>query len=166
MSSDVVKNSQVNVQSPINNPVLQNSAAGFLQGLYPPAGASLGTQTLRNGTSVAAPLNGFQLIPVNGIQSVAGSTGNDNSVWLQGQTGCYNAIVSSNNYFYSNDFADVLASSAGFYQSILPVINETFDSNDDTFKNAYESESRPQILNTSSPLTSDSIRPHQPCYDS
>jgi len=51
ISSDLVKNSQLSVQAPVDT-VLQNSAAGFLQGLYPPVGATLGTQTLANGTHV------------------------------------------------------------------------------------------------------------------
>src|ERR1700761_1506521 len=51
ISTDLVKNTQLNVQSPVDT-VLQNSAAAFLQGLYPPVGATLGTQKLANGTSV------------------------------------------------------------------------------------------------------------------
>ena len=64
ISTDVAANSQLNVQAPVDD-VLQNSAAGFLQGLYPPVGATLGSQKLANGTTVEAPLGGFQLISVN-----------------------------------------------------------------------------------------------------
>ncbi|CZR63309.1 uncharacterized protein PAC_13206 [Phialocephala subalpina] len=45
--------------------VLQNSATGFLQGLYPPVGATLGSQSLANGSSIEAPFDGYQLIPVS-----------------------------------------------------------------------------------------------------
>jgi hypothetical protein len=117
--------------------VLQNSAAGFLQGLYPPVGAALGSAKLVNGSSVEAPLNGFQLIPVNAVASGANS---ENSAWLQGQSGCNNVIVSSNNYFYSPEYLNKLNSTASFYQSVLAVINGTFTSATDTFKNASTSQ--------------------------
>ena len=136
ISSDLVKNSQLSVQAPVDT-VLQNSAAGFLQGLYPPVGATLGTQTLANGTHVEAPLGGFQLIPVNAIASAASSANSENSQWLQGQSGCNNAIVSSNNYFFSEEYMTELNKTLNFYHSVLPVINGTFTLAQDNFKNAY-----------------------------
>ncbi|KAE9381391.1 histidine acid phosphatase-like protein [Stipitochalara longipes BDJ] len=136
ISSDIVKNSQLSVQAPVDT-VLQNSAAGFLQGLYPPVGATLGTQKLANGTSVEAPLGGFQLIPVNAVASAASGANSENSQWLQGQSGCNNAIVSSNNYFYSQEYMAELNSTMDFYHGVLPVINGTFSLAQDNFKNAY-----------------------------
>jgi hypothetical protein len=139
ISPELVKNSQLSVQAPVDN-VLQNSAAGFLQGLYPPVGATLGTQKLANGTSVEAPLGGFQLIPVNAVASAASGSNSENSAWLQGQSGCNNAIVSSNNYFFSQEYMTELNSTMDFYHSVLPVINGTFSWAQDNFKNAYLSE--------------------------
>jgi hypothetical protein len=138
ISSNLVKTSQLNVQAPVDT-VLQNSAAGFLQGLYPPVGATLGSQTLANGTSVEAPLNGYQLIPVQTVTSASSGANSENSAWLQGQSGCADAITSSNNYFFSQEYMTLLNSTKSFYQSILPVINTTFTSEQDTFKNAYSS---------------------------
>ena len=140
ISSALVKNSQLSVQAPVDT-VLQNSAAGFLQGLYPPVGDVLGTQSLANGTNVTAPMNGFQLIPVNAVASASSSSNSENSAWLQGSSGCGNAVVSSNNYFISDEYMEKLNSTAAFYQNILPVINGTFTAATDTFKNAYTSES-------------------------
>jgi len=139
ISPDIVKNTQLSVQAPVDT-VLQNSAAGFLQGLYPPVGATLGTQKLANGTSVEAPLGGFQLIPVNAIASAASGSNSENSAWLQGQSGCNNAILSSNNYFFSQEYMTELNSTMDFYHSVLPVINGTFNLAQDNFKNAYLSE--------------------------
>ncbi|CAD6448243.1 1700ed55-f897-4021-baa5-dd650d11d17f [Sclerotinia trifoliorum] len=136
ISSDIAKASQLNVQAPVDN-VLQNSAAGFLQGLYPPVGATLGSQTLANGTSVEAPLGGFQLIPVNAVSTASSSANSESSTWLQGSSGCGNAITSSNNYFYSDEYTRLLNSTKSFYQGILPVVNTTFSSATNTFKNAY-----------------------------
>jgi hypothetical protein len=138
ISSNLVKTSQLSVEAPVDT-VLQNSAAGFLQGLYPPVGTVLGSQELANGSSIEAPLGGYQLIPVNAVASASSSSNSENSAWLQGQSGCNNAIVSSNNYFYSEAYNNTLSSTKAFYQSILPVINGTFTSATDTFKNAYSS---------------------------
>lgn len=136
IASNIVKTSQLTVEAPVDT-VLQNSAAGFLQGLYPPVGAT--NQTLANGTKVEAPNNGFQLIPVNAVQSASTGANSENSAWLQGQSGCGNAIVSSNNYFSSAEYLQKLNSTMSFYKSILPVINGTFTSATDSFKNAYTS---------------------------
>lgn len=144
IATDVVKTSQLSVEAPVDV-VLQNSAAGFLQGLYPPVGTTLGTQTLANGSSVEAPLNGYQLIPVNAVASASSGANSENSAWLQGQSGCNNAIVSSNNYFFSEEYLNKLSATKEFYSSILPVINQTFTAATDTFKNAYTGK---QALNT------------------
>lgn len=136
LNPDLVKLSQLNVQAPVD-PVLQPSAAGFLQGLYPPVGDALGSQQLANGTNVTSPMNGFQLIPVQVVTSAASTSNSENSAWLQGSSGCENAIVSSNNYFFSSEYMQKLNSTAAFYQSILPVINGTFTAATDSFKNAY-----------------------------
>jgi len=130
----------LSVEAPVDT-VLQNSAAGFLQGLYPPVGATLGSQTLANGSTVEAPLNGFQLIPVNAVASASSTTNSENSAWLQGASGCPNAISSSNNFFFSAEYQQKLNSTYDFYQSILPVINNTISSANDTFFNAYSSKS-------------------------
>jgi len=138
IAPSLVKNSQLSVEAPVDT-VLQNSAAGFLQGLYPPVGATLGSNQLANGTTVEAPLGGFQLIPVNAVASASSNANSENSAWLQGSSGCNNAIVSSNNYFSSPQYMQTLNSTGAFYQSILPVINSTFSSSQDSFKNAYTS---------------------------
>lgn len=129
--------SQLSVTSPKDG-VLHNSATTFLQGLYPPRGDA-GNETLANGKSVQAPLGGYQYIPVDAISDAATIEKAENNAWLQGNTGCTNAEVSSKAYFDSADFSKTAADSKDFYQSLLPVINSTFSSSDATFKNAYTS---------------------------
>ena len=63
INTDLVKQSQISVSAP-QDIVLMSSAQGFLQGLYPPVGSELGTQPLRNGSMVEAPMNGYQLITI------------------------------------------------------------------------------------------------------
>lgn len=128
-----VKQSQIAASAPLDN-VLWPSAQGFLQGLFPPVGTTLGSQTLGNGTIVAAPLDGYQIIP---IQTLTTGTSSEDSAWLQGASNCANAEVSSNNYFTSPEYMALLNSTQAFYSSILPTINTTFNASQATFSNAY-----------------------------
>lgn len=130
LNSNTVKLSQIAVTAPQDN-VLQSSAQGFLQGLYPPVET---TQTLRNGTVVSAPFGGYQIIPINLLTS---GTGSEDNGWLQDASGCANAQTSSNNYFLSKEYMDKLNSTRPFYQSLVPVVNRTFAANATNFKNAY-----------------------------
>lgn len=134
VNSDIVKQSQIAVSAP-DDTVLQNSAMGFLQGLYPPVGG-IGSQTLRNGTNVTAPMNGYQLIPVDLVSSGSGS---EDSSWLQSTSNCAKATISSNNFFDSEEYMNYLDSTMDFYHMLLPVINGTFNESVDNFKNAYTS---------------------------
>ncbi|KAK4963826.1 hypothetical protein LTR66_010796 [Elasticomyces elasticus] len=133
ISKDFVRLSQISVSAPADT-VLQNSAQGFLQGLYPPVGEALASQTLRNGTNVTSPLNGYQLIPV-GLVSTGG--GSEDNSWLQSASGCKAAISSSNNFFYSDDYTNLLSNTRNFYSALLPVVSATFNSGYMSFKNAY-----------------------------
>lgn len=135
MNTDIVKASQLTVTAP-SDTVLQNSATGFLQGLYPPVGDALGSQTLRNGTNVTAPLNGYQLIPIGLVTAGASE---ESSSWLQASTGCAAATLSSNEYFSSNEYTNLLASTQDFYNGLSGVINATFNSSQTSYKNAYTS---------------------------
>jgi hypothetical protein len=141
ISEDTVSLSQLSVTSPVDN-VLQSSAMGFLQGLYPPVQT---VQTLANGSDVSAPLSGYQLIPVNTIETGAGS---EDSSWLQDASSCANAKTSSNNYFSSAQYQNTLKASGDFYKSLVPVVNATLAADQVTFKNAYVGTYHPQYLST------------------
>ena len=133
LNSDIVLQSQIAVSAP-SDTVLQNSAQGFIQALYPAVGPQLGNETLANGSSVETPLNGYQLIPISIVSSGSGS---EDSSWLQSSTGCANSIISSNDYYTSADYNDLEKSTAGFYANITPVVNGTFSSSQINYKNAY-----------------------------
>lgn len=141
INSAEVLQSQIQASAPIDN-VLQNSATGFLQALYPAVGTSLSSQTLANGTTVSAPLNGYQLIP---LSTVVSGSGGENSDWLQSTSGCYKAELSSNEYFASTQYNDTLASTMSFYQQLLPILGPAgLNSTTATYDNAYISELRPK----------------------
>lgn len=133
ISADTVKQSQIAASSPYDN-VLMPSAQGFLQGLYPPVGEQLGSNTLRNKTVVQTPLGGYQLLPIQTIQTGQAS---ENSAWLQGQTGCANAATSSNDYLSSTEYNALLKSTNSFYQNFTDLTNSSFTNQTMTFKNAY-----------------------------
>ncbi|KAF2031422.1 phosphoglycerate mutase-like protein [Setomelanomma holmii] len=130
INQDLVKLSQISVTAPVDN-VLQNSAMGFLQGLYPPVQT---VQTLADGQSVQAPMDGYQLIPVNTLATGAGS---EDSGWLQDASSCNNAKISSNAFFNSKEYTDTLSSTKDFYASIVPSINNVISADQVTFKNGY-----------------------------
>jgi hypothetical protein len=133
LSSPTVKNAQLSVSAPLDT-VLLTSTEGFLQGFYPPVGVL--NDTLANGTVVTAPMNGFQLIPISIVSS---GTGSESNGWLQDASGCGNAVLSSNTYFSSAVYKNLLNSTQPFFTRIDPVVNATFASSAVTYKNAYSS---------------------------
>lgn len=139
LSSDIVALDQLSVTSSVDA-VLQNSAATFLQGLYPPTGTS---ETLANGTKVEAPLNGYQYIPVDAVEDAATAGKAESSAWLQGDSGCTNAEMSSNNFFSSKLYADTYSQSEDFYSRLLPVVESSMSEDEVNFKNAYSGAFRP-----------------------
>ena len=156
IAPDIVKQSQIAASAPLDD-VLMPSCLGFLQGLYPPVGSTLGSQKLGNGTVVQVPLNGYQIIPV---ATVTSGTGSEDSAWLQGSGNCAKALISSNNYFSSPEYMALENSTMGFYTSLEPVINSTFTAKQASYENAYTSKSpsllpslRPPLIQVSQYLT-------------
>lgn len=133
INADFVKQSQMTASAPTDT-VLQNSAMAFLQGVYPPVGQQRSTSTLRNGTVVQTPFNGYQLIPLQTIQTGAGS---EDSAWLQGTTSCYNAQLSSDSYYRSAQYMETLRRTQPLYDSIYPMVNQTFTQAQTSFRNGY-----------------------------
>jgi len=133
MNTDLVKEAQITISAPLDT-VLQNSALAFTQGLYPPVGPILGANTLRNGTVVQSPLNGYQLIPV---QLVSNGAGSEDSAWLQGAQGCANAEISSNSYFSTPEYMSTFNKTQSFYNGVAPMVNRTFTAQQTSYANAY-----------------------------
>lgn len=132
ISTDIVNLAQVTASAPQDN-VIDNSGEGFLQGLYPPIG-SISMETLRNGSIIEVPLNGYQLIPLSDVQSGSGS---EDNTWLQSTSSCSKAQVSSSDYSNSKSYESLLLTTRGLYQSLEPLVNETFSPSELSYKNAY-----------------------------
>lgn len=135
ISSDEVDLSQIAVQAPMDA-ILMTSAQAFLQGLYPPVGSQEESDTLRNGTTIYAPLDGYQLIPIYTSEHGGGS---EDQPWLQATSNCANALTSSNVYYSSQDHMDMLHKIDSFYKRLEPVVNGTFSGSQISFKNAFGS---------------------------
>lgn len=133
ISEPTVNTKQVTASTP-SDEVLQNSATGFLQGVYPPVGTSA-NETLRNSTTVQSPLNGYQLIP---LSTVSSGTNSEDSTWLQKASGCEAATASSKSFYKSALYNDLLESTKGFYTNLSPMLNSTFNESEMSFKNAYK----------------------------
>jgi hypothetical protein len=133
LSSESVALSQLDVTSPVDA-VLQNSALVFLQGLYPPTQQA---ETLANGSKIEAPLSGYQYIPIATVETAASDKHSESSAWLQGNSGCTNAEASSNAYLSSSQYDQTYKETEDFYQSLLPVIKNTYGKDEANFRNAY-----------------------------
>ena len=133
ISTDAVKLEQLATSAPPGDNVLQNSAQAFLQGLYPPIPQ---VETLRNGEKVQTPV-GLQLIPIADTNSAGPIL--ENTVWLQGASGCTNAVSSSSAYTSSPEYLSLLDSTSDFYKRLDPIIKGAYTGDDQSFKNAYAS---------------------------
>ena len=133
ISVDAVKLGQIAPSAPAGDNVLQNSAQAFLQGLYPPIQQ---VETLRNGKKVQTPIN-LQLIPVQATNQAGPIL--ENTIWLQGASGCTNAVISSSGYTSSAEYLSLLDSTNDFYKRLDPIISGAYSGDDQSFKNAYAS---------------------------
>lgn len=133
LNDQIVNYGEIEASAP-DDVVIQNSIIGFLQGIYPPVGADMSSQTLRNGTTIHAPMNGYQTIPVNEAKTGHNS---EDAAWLQSTHGCKKAKISGNSFYSSPLYHDLLDSTKAFYQSHSDILNSTFDESDMTFRHAY-----------------------------
>jgi hypothetical protein len=129
---------QLNAFAP-NSDVLQKSAMGFLQGLYPPLDGDVTYEDevqgseMANGTVEITPLDGFQYVIHDGID-----TNSPNNIWIQGDTSCPAYTNASNAYFDTEEFLSLNSSTFDFYQSLYPLVEGAFTKEELNYGNAYE----------------------------
>jgi len=128
--------SQIYASAP-DQKILLNTATAFLQGFYPPSGSLRvsGQQKLNNGTTSAAPLNGYQYVTLSGV-----NTNSPDTVWLKGADGCPAMTVASKDYKTSTEFKSQQAATKDFYAGFYPFLSGVFDYKPDmmTYANAYD----------------------------
>lgn len=115
MSVDILNNDQITVQT-LDKQYLISSAQAFMQGMYPPHalgnGSGLGDETglLADGTTVQAPLNGYQYATVQSFSPFA-----YNSIYIAGNQNCPQAKLESLQYTVSDRFQATKAASQDTY---------------------------------------------------
>ena len=114
-----------------NDNVLGLSAQVFLQGLYP-ASTSANTQTLANGTTESAPLNGYQYVLLNGIPADA-----PESIQIAGDQNCPVITAASKAYYNSTKFLAIQNQTQAFYNKFTPLISGDFTPSQIGFQSAY-----------------------------
>ena len=95
--------------------MLLNTAAAFLQGLYPPLGnldQELATQTLNNNMRITNPLGGYQYLVVHGENEDSPDT-----IWLKGDEECPAVAMSIEQHKESPTFKQRIDETRSFYQS-------------------------------------------------
>ena len=79
-------------------------------------------------------MDGYQLLP---ILPVSNGASNEDAAWLQSSSNCPLAEASGQNFYESAEYLSLLDSTQPFYDSIAPMIRQTFSSAQISYKNAY-----------------------------
>ena len=137
ISEDKGVNSQIYASVP-DQTVLLNTAAAFLQGLYPPLGnldQELATQTLNNNMRITNPLGGYQYLVVHGENEDSPDT-----IWLKGDEECPAVAMSIEQHKESPTFKQRIDETRSFYQSFSKQLDDVYDREqlDLSFTNAYD----------------------------
>lgn len=108
VSKDTYKAAQISAAAP-DQPILKTSGQAFLQGLYPPVVAF---ETLANGSSIEAPLSGFQYVPLTTVSEDSSET-----IWLKGDDGCPAYTSASSGWKTTAEVKALTESTKDFYLS-------------------------------------------------
>ncbi|EME88821.1 uncharacterized protein MYCFIDRAFT_3846, partial [Pseudocercospora fijiensis CIRAD86] len=131
ISEDTADFSQLWASAP-DQPVLFQTALNFMQGLYPPLGSNQ-AQVLANGTTIEAPLDGYQYIHIHGEDDKSPDT-----IWLKGDDECPAYEKASKSYRQSSDYLSLLDSTRNFYSQFSPLLSSILSGAQNlTYKNAY-----------------------------
>jgi prostatic aicd phosphatase len=105
--------------------ILFNSVTAFLQGFYPPVGTidvAANSEPLNNGSSSTPPLNGYQYVNIEGVD-----TNSPDTVWLKGTDGCPAITSAAATFANSKQYKALLASTKDFYASFWPYLSSVYD---------------------------------------
>ncbi|KAF9534528.1 histidine phosphatase superfamily [Crepidotus variabilis] len=116
IKNDLVDATQVKVRADAGGEggVIFNSAVSLLQGLYP-ATSDYNT-TLADGTTVTAPLSGYQTIPIESVEP-------DQDVSLEGWTSCTKFANATSKFYQSDAFKAKAAENKDFFTNLSPYLD-------------------------------------------
>ncbi|KXT05580.1 hypothetical protein AC578_3703 [Pseudocercospora eumusae] len=131
ISEDTADFNQLWASAP-DQPVLFQTALNFMQGLYPPLGSNK-AQVLANGTTIEAPLDGYQYIHIQGEDEKSPDT-----IWLKGDDECPTYENASKSYRQSPQYLSLMNSTRDFYSQFSPLLSDILGGDQNlTYKNAY-----------------------------
>ncbi|CAE6456962.1 unnamed protein product [Rhizoctonia solani] len=93
--------------------VIFDSAVALSQGVWPAANAF--NTTLANGTTVVAPLNGYQYAPIESVEP-------DTDISLEGWTECNTFATATSAFYNSTEFKEVSDANADFLASLRSIV--------------------------------------------
>jgi prostatic aicd phosphatase len=79
-------------------------------------------EPLNNGSTSTPPLNGYQYITLQGI-----NTNSPDTIWLKGADNCPAVTSAAASFANSTQFKDLLASTKTFYASFWPFLSSVYD---------------------------------------
>lgn len=120
ISEDQYVASQISANAP-DQGILLNTATAFLQGFYPPLqeiAPGLGAQKLNNGSASPSPLNGYQYVILDGVQ-----TNSPDTVWIKGSDSCPAFDQSSKSFAKSAVFLQRDLATRDFYRPFYNILS-------------------------------------------
>ncbi|KAG0704793.1 histidine phosphatase superfamily [Suillus ampliporus] len=116
ISTGLFNQSQVYIQADLGGEdgVIYDSCVSLTQGLWPVTPSN--NITLANGTTITAPLGGYQYIPIESVDP-------NLSVSLEGFTDCNTFTTHTTAFYNSSNFQEMAAQSASFLDSLPPYLN-------------------------------------------
>ncbi|VDC04591.1 unnamed protein product [Peniophora sp. CBMAI 1063] len=116
MNTGLVNDTQVVVRTDSGDEggVIYASANALLQGLFPPTDSA--NTTLSNGTTVTAPLGGYQYVPIDAVNSAI-------DVELEGFTSCNTYTTHVSEFYNSTFFSQKQNESTAFLESLPPYLD-------------------------------------------
>ncbi|EUC64991.1 histidine acid phosphatase-like protein [Rhizoctonia solani AG-3 Rhs1AP] len=115
ISTDLFDQNQVRIRADAGGEggVIFDSAVALSQGVWPAATAF--NTTLANGTTVVAPLNGYQYAPIESVEP-------DTDISLEGWTECNTFATATSVFYNSTEFKQVSDANADFLTSLRPIV--------------------------------------------
>ncbi|KAI6114280.1 histidine phosphatase superfamily [Pisolithus sp. B1] len=115
LSTGLFNQSQVLVQADLGGEagVIYDSCVSLTQGLWPATTSN--NITLANGTTITAPLNGYQYVPIDGIDP-------NNNMTLEGFQNCSTFNTHTTAFYDSPEFQEMQSQSAAFLNLLPPYL--------------------------------------------
>lgn len=134
ISKDKYLSSQIYASAPAEH-VHLNAATAFLQGLYPPLDEKTASETINNGSTIPAPLDGSK-IPI-----IRAEDNSPSSIWISGAKQCPGITRSQQQLSHNSTYTHKVDSTRSFYEQFWPLLRNVSDyehKSNLSYENAYD----------------------------